>query len=183
MSTILSGGGGGGGHAWPGEHAWQGDMHGGAGVHGRGHVWQGVCIVGGNVFTSVCQEFCPGGGHAWHGMCGRGACMVGVCGWGGGQKRQPLQWTVRILLECILVVCMATDSPILDFKVSVGQPQTYMPYHLYTMDFWDSTLRATPANLLAGSITSESPLIVLIKSKRCKINYSFWACALCNRTY
>ena len=43
----------------------------------------------GNVFRSVCQEFCPGG-HAWKGgMCGRGACMVGgMCGsgrawWGG----------------------------------------------------------------------------------------------------
>ena len=57
----------------------------------------------GNVFTSVCQEFCPqGGGHAWLEVCvagghawqegmrvrgacvagdvhGRGACMVGVC--------------------------------------------------------------------------------------------------------
>ena len=45
-----------------------------------------------------------GRGHAWQG----GACMTGdVCGGGGGhvwQERQPLQRTVRILLECILVL-------------------------------------------------------------------------------
>ena len=27
-----------------------------------------------NIFTSVCQEFCPGGGGSMH---GRGLCMVG----------------------------------------------------------------------------------------------------------
>ena len=42
----------------------------------------------GNIFRSVCQEFCPqgagsvhgGGGHAWWGACmaGRGACVTGV---------------------------------------------------------------------------------------------------------
>ena len=68
---------------------WLGGMHGkGAcvvgrhvwqgGMHGRGCAWQGVCMAGG-----VC-----GGVH------GRG------CVW---QERWPLQWTVRILLECILV--------------------------------------------------------------------------------
>ena len=36
----------------------------------------------GNVFTSVCQEFCPRGGHAWQGGAwhvwqGRGACVAG----------------------------------------------------------------------------------------------------------
>ena len=80
----------------------------------------------GNIFRSVCQEFCPqqegrvwqgmcmAGGHAWQGgMCGRGcawwgacvagrACMAGGCAW------QILQDTVnervvRILLECILL--------------------------------------------------------------------------------
>ena len=60
------------------RHLWQGDMH------GRGHVWLG-------------------------GMHGRGVCMAGgVCGGVHGrgcvwQERWPLQWTVRILLECILV--------------------------------------------------------------------------------
>ena len=54
----------------------------------------------GNVFTSMCQEFCPGGicvvggmygrGHAWQGACvagamhGRGVCMVGGHVWQGG---------------------------------------------------------------------------------------------------
>ena len=65
----------------------------------------------GNVFTSMCEEFCPGGGvhgkggvhsggHVWQGgMCGRGhvwqgacmaggmhgrwACMTGECAWQG----------------------------------------------------------------------------------------------------
>ena len=43
---------------------------------GRGHAWQGTCMVmGGGV---------SGRGHAW-------------------QERRPLQLTVRVLLECILV--------------------------------------------------------------------------------
>ena len=40
-------------------------------------------------------------------MVGLGACSAGgMCGGRGGhvwQERWPLQWTVRILLECILV--------------------------------------------------------------------------------
>ena len=47
---------------------------------GGEHVWQGVCMAGGH----VCQGVCMAGGHAW-------------------QERRPLQQTVRILLECILV--------------------------------------------------------------------------------
>ena len=54
------------------------------------------------------------GGHAWQGvmhgggggMHGRGLCMVGGGMHGRGrewQERQPLQRTVHILLECILV--------------------------------------------------------------------------------
>ena len=47
----------------------------------------------GNIFTSMCQEFCPqgGGGHVWQGgacMAGKhawwGECMVGVGGMCGG---------------------------------------------------------------------------------------------------
>ena len=51
----------------------------------------------GNVFTSVYHSFCRGGG-----MRGEGG---GMCGKGGRawQERRPLQRTVRILLECILV--------------------------------------------------------------------------------
>ena len=58
-----------------GGHAW----HGGLGIHGRGvHVW-GVCMAG-----SV-----HGGGHVWQGvyvvggMCGGGACMAGNVHGGG----------------------------------------------------------------------------------------------------
>ena len=56
---------------------------------GGGHLWWGVCMVGGM----------HGGGG---GMCARGACMAG----GGGhvwQERRPLQLTVHILLEFIIV--------------------------------------------------------------------------------
>ena len=41
----------------------------------------------GNIFRSVCQEFCPqggggmcSGGHAWQGVCVVGACMAGGVG-------------------------------------------------------------------------------------------------------
>ena len=69
-------------------HVWQG-------VHGRG-AWQGVCMVGG-VHSMT-------GGHAWLGGC---AWQGGMHGGGGGglawQEIRPLQRTVRILLEMILV--------------------------------------------------------------------------------
>ena len=65
------------------------------------------------IFTSVCQEFCPGVRAWWGGgvrgrggMHGGGACM-GEHSWVGGgawQEKRQLQWAVRILLECILVV-------------------------------------------------------------------------------
>ena len=46
-------------------------------------------------------DACMAGGHAW-----QGACMAGgMHGWGHAwQERQPPQRTVRILLECILVI-------------------------------------------------------------------------------
>ena len=50
-------------------------------------------------------------------VCGKGACMAeGMCGGGmhgGGhvwQERWPLQWTVRILLECILVMSLFAEA-------------------------------------------------------------------------
>ena len=59
-------------------------------MHGRGHhawqggcAWQGTCMAGVCVWWGVCMV--GEGGHAW-------------------QERQPLQQTVRILLECILVI-------------------------------------------------------------------------------
>ena len=77
----------------------------------------------GNVFKSMCQEFCSGevaegacmawddGGHVWQGagmagcVCCRGVCVTeGIHGWGcAWQEKWPLQRLVRILLECILV--------------------------------------------------------------------------------
>ena len=77
------------------EHVWQGTCMAG-GMHGSGHAWEeGICGGG-----HACQGVCMGGGHEWW-----GACMVGsVHGRGHAwQERQPLQWTVHILLECILV--------------------------------------------------------------------------------
>ena len=84
----------------------------------------------GNIFRSVCQEFCPGGGRvcSWGvsargGVCSRGVsapgevCSWGVCSWGGllgglcswggaggDPPGRPLLRAVRILLECILVL-------------------------------------------------------------------------------
>ena len=55
-------------------------MAGGVGMHGRGRAWQGACMAGGYMHD--------------RGVHGRGHERQG---------RQPLQRTVRILLECILV--------------------------------------------------------------------------------
>ena len=92
-----------GGHVWQEQHAWQvacvvvgrarqrGMCGRGAcmvgGMHGRGCAWWGACMAGG--------------------VCGRGAFVVGAACMAGGrawQERRPLQRTVRILLECILVI-------------------------------------------------------------------------------
>ena len=37
----------------------------------------------GNIFTSVCQEFCPLGGRAWQGACVVGGMHSGGCAWQG----------------------------------------------------------------------------------------------------
>ena len=51
------------------------------GMHGRGHAWQGVCIVGGMLDRGVC-----GGGREgiWPGRACVGVCGEGING-GGGQ--------------------------------------------------------------------------------------------------
>ena len=72
-------------------------------MHGiGGHVWQGACMMVGGMHG--------GGGHAWQRACVAGGMHVGGhvwqrCEWQGHawQDRWPLQRTVRILLECILV--------------------------------------------------------------------------------
>ena len=101
------------GCAWHGGHAWQGVCGKGAcvtrGVHGRE-----ACMVGGMHDRRACMaRGVHGRGHEWWGACmvgsvhGWGACMAGGHALRGGghawQERQPLQWTVRILLEYILV--------------------------------------------------------------------------------
>ena len=80
--------------------------------NGGGHAW-GMCMprgCGGGMhgWEARVVEACVVG-HAWQGVhaC-PGVCMVGVgmYAWGGDawQERRPLQWLVRILLECILVL-------------------------------------------------------------------------------
>ena len=106
---------------------WGGGMHGWGSMHGRGHAWQGACMVGGMHGGGMCGRGCVvgacmfgmHGGHAWQGMCmagghvWQGACVhggEGVCKAGGHawQERQPLQWTLCILLECILASYLFT---------------------------------------------------------------------------
>ena len=59
----------------------------GGGMHDKGHAWQGVCLAGG-----VHGRVMHGRGHVWQ-----------ESAW---QERQPLQWMVCILLECILVIVL-----------------------------------------------------------------------------
>ena len=94
-----------------GGHAWQGGMPGkgacmtGGGMYGRGHVWQGDMHGRGHVLQGC---MCGRGGHVWQeGMHGRGHMWQGGMHdrWGHSwQERRPLQWAVRILLECILKI-------------------------------------------------------------------------------
>ena len=71
-------------------------VHGKWGRHGRGHVWQrgmhdmGACVAGG-----------VHGRGAWQLVHGRGYVWQGGHAW---QEREPLQLTIRILLECILIL-------------------------------------------------------------------------------
>ena len=70
------------------DRAWQrggmrGEREGACMAKGRRHAWQrGTCVAKG----AMCVE----GGHAW-------------------LQRQPLQWAVCILLECILVLHFFTS--------------------------------------------------------------------------
>ena len=87
------------------------------GVHGRGHAWQGVCMVGegGMCGGGACvagghawQGACMAGGHAWQGgMHGRGHVWQGAC-MAGGHSWQILrdvvnEWVVRILLVLLII--------------------------------------------------------------------------------
>ena len=69
-----------------GEHVWWG----GGSMHGRGHAWEGACMVGGMCGGGMhgmgaCvtkgpmgQGVCMAGGHVW-----QGACIVRGCAWQG----------------------------------------------------------------------------------------------------
>ena len=109
-----------GGHAWQGTCVAAGVMYTwqewcGRGWHGRGvyitggHMWKGVaCMAGRHVW----QGACVARGCAWWGCAWQGAFVAGWRGhaYQGGmhawQERLPLQRTVRILLECILVLSL-----------------------------------------------------------------------------
>ena len=74
---------------------------------GGGHVWQRGTMRGEGAYMA--KGVCIARGHAWW-----GGCMAGGHAWQGGgcawQERRPLQLTVRILLECILVVTVFLPS-------------------------------------------------------------------------
>ena len=130
------------GHAWKGgmcgwevcvaeRHTLLGAMHGGGGMCGWGHAWQG----------GVHGE----GGHAWQ----RGACTAGgMHGWGVCVVRGPCMvctpppfyeiwpvnaWVVCILLECILVFNITDFFP---------RDTTYIFYvYIYILHFTFELLR------------------------------------------
>ena len=101
---------------------------------------EGVCVSG------MCAwGTCMAGGSAWQGcawgdMHCRGACMAGECAWWGGggrrarQERRPLQRTVRILLECILV-------QLITFPFDDKFHLTQFVIHVFTRRTWNRTLR------------------------------------------
>ena len=73
------------------------------GVHGKGELCmaKGACMARGTVHGKGGAYVVKGG------ICGEGACVARGRAW---QERRPLQRTVRILLECILV---PNDYPII----------------------------------------------------------------------
>ena len=91
-------------------------------MQGRGCAWQGVCMAGGLRGGGHAWQGVHGGGHAWQGgVCGRGACVAGgVHGRGGMHVRGACMaggmhgryCDVRILLECILVLIISSQSPV-----------------------------------------------------------------------
>ena len=88
-------------------------------------------VAEGNVFTPICHSV-----HRGACVVGVGACMVvgwGMCGrghaWQGGtcvaggrhawQERWQLLWTVRILLECILVEAVAVNHYFTEKSINI----------------------------------------------------------------
>ena len=125
-------------HAWQGQYVWEACVWGACmgacmagacvagGMCGRGHVWQRACVAG----EHMCKgSICGRGRRDMHGrdMHGGGACMAGGthhrgCMHGRRQERRPLQRTVRIILECILVYKKYSQSP---YMFSIGTMFSY----------------------------------------------------------
>ena len=77
-------------------------VHRGVGVHGKGACMpKGICIAGGVHDRGACvaEDYTFKCENAW--WVGGGGCA-----W---QERRPLQHTVRILLECILVLVICLE--------------------------------------------------------------------------
>ena len=91
----------------------------------------GACVAGGSVHAQgACMaRGVHGRGHVWQGACGRGHAW---------QERWSLQWTVRILLECILVenLFIFFAKPLLINEIRhcyILIFSTYYLYHLFTI--------------------------------------------------
>ena len=116
------------GHAWQegfvrakGEACIEGVMHGWGGHGKRGMHGRGKCMAGGMHGGGMC-----GRGHTWWGVCD-GVCVVkgGMRGRGGGRawkERRPLQRTVHILLEYILVSFLSKISVHTSWEVNLKSP-------------------------------------------------------------
>ena len=88
----------------------------------------------GNVFRSVCQEFCP---H-WGGCLPQ--CMLGYTH--PPTRRRLLQRTVRILLECILVFgCFRDRFLEMDNLWSAAMPKTNDFLFFFLKDYYDKMLQ------------------------------------------
>ena len=98
------------GHAFVGRHVWWGAfMAGVGGMHGRGHVWWGHAWCG----ACICGEACVVGGTHGRGHVGNEGMHGGGHEW---QVRWQLQRTVRILLECSLVLIKVLQNLLLIYS-------------------------------------------------------------------
>ena len=116
----------------------------------------------GNIFRSVCQEFCPqrgwypsmpcrshdrpAGGSALGGLLPGGACSGGVPG--GDPLGRLLLRTVRILLECILVFVMILSSC----------------RHFFTLKLWNRVIISQMWNFTSAAIQNvrDNPAFFLL---------------------
>ena len=126
-----------------GTHPWRG-ICGARGVRGRGHmVW----------------------GHVWQGlgMHGGGACMAGGHVW---QERWPLQRTVRILLECIIVKTYHQTSKFFFFFFSFCNALTRIPMNKQNTEFKERR-NFTDVLLHLGMIGASERLFLRCSLSKC----------------